>query len=147
MPPNKRFHLTPLRCAIHTVMSFEVMQRVTQVPKPSVIYLHPDVVDSVDDDWLRLQYESGVGVVALNTLVSKLGVKLHLNPRLEDLRLEYRRGRPFFALFYKLSIANRKIEGADFVEDPKLIPFFVNDIVDTYTLTDEYLEPIKGYLK
>lgn len=135
---------------IHPVTSLEeLMQRTVQAPPPAVIYLHPDVVDSVDDAWLRQQYEAGIGIVALNTLVSELSRKLNADPRLEDLRLEYRRGRAFFALFHKASASGRRSEGvtADFVESPEFIPFFVNQIVDTYYLTDEYLEPVKACLK
>lgn len=135
---------------IHTVTSLEeLMRRTAQVPQPAVIYLHPDVVNSVDDAWLRQQYEAGIGIVALNTLVSELSRKLNADPRLEDLRLEYRRGRPFVALFHKVSVSGRESEGvsADFVEDPGFIPFFVNKAVDTYYLTDEYLEPVKACLK
>lgn len=136
---------------IHPATSLEALkQRVAQTPKPAVIYLHPEVFDRVDDDWLRQQYEAEMGIVALNPLVSQLGQKLNAASRMEDLKLAYRRGRAYVAVFFQAShgLATSKRVFADFVESPEFIVYeVVPGMVDTYTLTDEYKQQIRACLK
>ena len=125
--------------------SEELKQRVTHAPRPAAIYLHRDVLNRVDNAWLSQQYEAGIAIVGLNTLVSELGDRLGVKAGIEDLRLEYARGRPFVALFHKYSVDDGEGWGeyADFIGDPRRIPEIVNSSIDTYHASDEYLTTLK----
>jgi hypothetical protein len=133
---------------ILTAPSFEVLkQRTTQTP-PKVIYLHSDAVNRVDDAWLRQQYNAGIAIVALNTLVSELGTKLGLEASIadfEDLRPELTETYPYFVLFHKPSVpggASGEMITADFLQNLDDLPFIIKPVIDTYHLTPEFLNAL-----
>ena len=123
----------------------ELKQRTIQTP-PEVIYLHPDAVGHVDDSWLKQQYEAGIAIVALNTLVSELGTKLNVESSIVDLRAELTPDNPHFVLFYKRSVsggASGEMVSADFLPNLDDLPLVLRPVIDTYHLTPEYLNALE----
>jgi hypothetical protein len=102
-----------------------------------IIYLHPDAVNNIDNDWLQQQYARGLVIAALNTPISFLATKLSLEEiEVDDLNMEQSFGRlgvttlrlwnvpgvlegyayfsEFLPDFHAVSsVANRHILGAD----------------------------------
>lgn len=72
----------------------------TQQPEAAAIYFYPSTLDEVEPEWLQGQYEEGKALIALNVPLSVLGDKLGVLPEIEDLRMEYAKGRVAVAMFH-----------------------------------------------
>ncbi len=162
-PPEPALYLVPLgeqdliipedvlaANRIEVVSSFKELKRQKHAnPSLRVIYLHPEALNEVDGAWLRKEYESGAAIVALNTLASDLGEMLGIAPPLEDLRLEFRRGRAYLTIFERAAGYGGEEQEffADFVEQPSAIPLVVSQVVDAYHLSEAYLKPLEACLE
>ncbi|VAW33342.1 hypothetical protein MNBD_CHLOROFLEXI01-5380 [hydrothermal vent metagenome] len=61
-------------------------------PPPRILYLHPNVLEEIDSEWLRELYRNGIIIAAINTLASQLGQKLGIHTDINDLKMEYLTG-------------------------------------------------------
>lgn len=79
---------------LYVVTSMEQLAAVVETSETvKIIYFHPDVIASVDSQWLRKTYDAGIVIVALNTPIKLLTEKLGTRSTVFNLNMENAFGR------------------------------------------------------
>jgi hypothetical protein len=54
-----------------------------------ILYIHPDAIEEIDNEWLRELYGRGITIAAINVSVSELGQRLSIHTDMNDLKPEF----------------------------------------------------------